>query len=207
MTPPLELATSTTLLFRLRDVSDTAAWEDFVARYSPKIFQWCCRNSLQESDAADVTQQVLLKLVTQMRSFEYDRSRGTFRAWLKTVTTNAVRDLGRRWQHQNVRGSGDTVTGEQLKSLADPQALANLTAGIEAQYQQELLKEAEARVQPRVQPHTWLAWQRTAVDQVAASDVAAEVDMTVAEVYVAKSRVNKMLRQEIRQMEAASDGS
>lgn len=207
MTKPLDMATSTTLLFRLRDVSDAEAWDDFVARYSPKIFEWCCRNSLQESDAADVTQQVLLKLVTQMRSFDYDRRRGTFRAWLKTVTTNAVRDLGRKWQNQNVRGTGDTITCEQLKSISDPKALDELSAGIEAQYQQEILREAESRVQLRVQPQTWQAWHGTAVEQKTAVDVAETVGMSVAEVYVAKSRINKMLRQEIQQMESASEGS
>ena len=57
------LKTSLTLLDRLRrDPKDQAAWSEFVARYGPRILQWCRGWGLQESDAQDVTQDVLLKL-------------------------------------------------------------------------------------------------------------------------------------------------
>jgi len=203
MTQPSEMATSTTLLTRLRDITDADAWTDFVDRYSPAVFEWCRKNSLQDSDAADVTQQVLLKLVTTMRTFEYDQHRGSFRGWLKTVTANTVTDLARQWQRRNIRATGDTVTAEQLNSIADPSALNALSDQIEAQYRQELLKEAESRVKVRVQPATWDAWYGTAVGQDKVADVAAAVGMTVSEVYVAKSRVTKMMREEVQRMEAA----
>lgn len=203
MANSLDMATSTTLLQRLRDVSDAEAWNDFVDRYSPRVFEWCRKNSLQDSDAADVTQQVLLKLVTTMRTFEYDQHRGTFRGWLKTVTTNTVRDLARQWQNRNVRAAGDTVTAEQLNSISTPSALDELSQRIEAQYRDELLREAESRIRVRVKTETWDAWHQTAVEQKKVVDVAAAVGMTVAEVYVAKSRVNKMMRDEVQRMEAA----
>jgi len=174
-----------------------------VNRYSPTVFEWCRRNSLQDSDAADVTQQVLLKLVTTMQSFEYDQHRGTFRGWLKTVTENAVKDLGRQWQRRNVKVAGDTITSDLLNSICDPTALNQLTEQIEAQYREEVLNEAKNQVKSRVKPATWEAWYRTAVDQHKVADVAVEVGMTVSEVYVAKSRVNKMLREEVQRMEAA----
>lgn len=203
MANSLDMATSTTLLQRLRDVSDAEAWNDFVDRYSPRVFEWCRKNSLQDSDAADVTQQVLLKLVTTMRTFEYDQHRGTFRGWLKTVTTNTVRDLARQWQNRNIRAAGDTVTAEQLNSISTPSALDELSQKIEAQYRDELLREAESRIRVRVKTETWDAWHQTAVEQKKVVDVAAAVRMTVAEVYVAKSRVNKMMRDEVQRMEAA----
>lgn len=203
MTTPSEMATSTTLLTRLRDVADTEAWTDFVNRYSPAVFGWCRNNSLQDSDAADVTQQVLLKLVTTMQTFEYDQHRGSFRGWLKTVTANTVKDLARQWQRRHVKATGDTVTAEQLNSISDPGALDDLSDQIEAQYRHELLKEAEARVKIRVKSATWDAWHRTAVDLQKVSEVAVAVGMSVSEVYVAKSRVNKMMREEVQRMEAA----
>lgn len=203
MNQPSELSTSTTLLARLCDVTDTEAWTDFVNRYSPAVFAWCRNNSLQDSDAADVTQQVLLKLVTTMQTFEYDQHRGSFRGWLKTVTANTVKDLARQWQRRHVKAAGDTITAEQLNSISDPGALDDLSDKIEAQYRHELLKEAEVRVKVRVQPMTWKAWHRTAVELDKVADVAVAVGMTVSEVYVAKSRVNKMMREEVRRMEAA----
>src|SRR5262245_53912191 len=84
--------TSGTLLGRLRHApDDPGGWAEFVRRYGPRIYQWCLDRRLQEADAQDVTQNVLLKLVAKMRTFEYDPKQ-SFRAWLKTVTGHALID-------------------------------------------------------------------------------------------------------------------
>ena len=76
------LKTSLTLLGRLRrDPKDQAAWSEFVARYGPRIRQWCRKWRLQESDAQDGTQDVLLRLNLLMARFVDDPS-GRFRGWL-----------------------------------------------------------------------------------------------------------------------------
>jgi RNA polymerase sigma-70 factor (ECF subfamily) len=81
--------TSVTLLGRLRNApKDPAAWSDFAAQYGSKIVRWCRRWGLQESDAHDP----LLKLNGPVATFVYDAS-GGFRAWLKTLTHHAWRDL------------------------------------------------------------------------------------------------------------------
>lgn len=119
--------TSHTLLMRVRDIEDRKAWNEFVDRYAPLIFNWCRRLRLQETDAADVTQEVLYKLVKAMREFRYDASRGTFRAWLKTVTSNAVRDLVQKWR-QPGQGSGDSGVFQLIGSVEDDESLDTLTA-------------------------------------------------------------------------------
>ena len=87
-----EARTSATLLGRLRrSPADEAAWCEFVDRYGRMIYRWCLRWKLQQVDAEDVTQIVLLKLADKMRTFVYDRAR-SFRAWLKTVTHHAWQD-------------------------------------------------------------------------------------------------------------------
>lgn len=191
--------TSRTLLARVRHADDRLAWQEFVDRYAPRIFHWCRRYQLQESDAADVTQEVLVKLVRAMQSFQYDPRRGSFRGWLKTVTANAVRDLLNSWKKAG-RGSGDTAIGRVLASVEDERAIDALRDEIEACHRLELVAEAERFVQQRVQPHTWLAYRGTAVEQRKAAEVARELGMPVAEVYVAKSRVLKMLRAAVRQL-------
>ena len=109
--------TSVTLLGRLRqDPKDQAAWNDFVARYEPKILQWCRGWRLQESDARDVTQAVLLKLHGLMAKFAYDPSR-SFRGWLKTLTHHAWRDLVAERKRAGI-GSGDSRMGEFFENIA-----------------------------------------------------------------------------------------
>src|SRR5262249_41621765 len=106
--------TSVTLLARLRrDPSDQAAWSDFVARYGPKILQWCRRWRLQEADAQDVAQDVLLKLHGRMATFSYDAS-GSFRAWLKTLAHHAWRDLVAERRRAGI-GSGDPAMAALLE--------------------------------------------------------------------------------------------
>ena len=157
---------------------------------------------MQESDASDVTQDVLTKLVTAMRSFEYDPRRGSFRGWLKTVTRNAVRDLGRRWRAGV--GTGDTQCNRFLNEISGPEPLSELASEIESQYEFELLAEAESRVKLRVKPETWTAYRMTAIDQLASTEVARSLGITISAVYVAKSRVIKLLREEVSRLDPGS---
>src|SRR5215203_3584410 len=88
----VESLTSVTLLCRLRRFpTDHEAWALFVERYGRKILAWCRQWNLQDADAEDVTQTVLLKLADKMKTFDYDAA-GSFRAWLKTVVRRVLID-------------------------------------------------------------------------------------------------------------------
>ena len=85
--------TSPTLLGRLRqEPADQGAWAQFVERYGRRIYTWCRQGKLQEADAEDVTQMVLVRLAQRMRAFAYDPSR-SFRGWLRTLTRHAWSDF------------------------------------------------------------------------------------------------------------------
>src|SRR5262249_25610674 len=110
------LKTSLTLLARLRhDPKDQAAWSEFVARYGPSIFQWCRGWGVQEADAQDVTQDVLLKLNGLMARFVYD-SAGSFRGWLRTLTHHAWCDLAAERRRAGL-GASDGRVFELFASL------------------------------------------------------------------------------------------
>src|SRR5271156_739538 len=85
--------TSLTLLERVQKFpADREAWDEFVRHYHPMIHAWCVKRGLQVSDADDVAQDVLVKLLTAMRKFRYDPSR-SFRGWLRSVTHNTWTDF------------------------------------------------------------------------------------------------------------------
>jgi RNA polymerase sigma-70 factor (ECF subfamily) len=71
---------------------DQEAWARFVDYYGGKVYSWCLRWGLQDADAQDVTQTVLLKLAGRMKEFTYDPGR-SFRAWLKLVAHNTWKDF------------------------------------------------------------------------------------------------------------------
>jgi RNA polymerase sigma-70 factor (ECF subfamily) len=192
--------TRVTLLFRLRrDPGDAAAWAEFVGLYEGKILGWCRAWHLQEADARDVAQAVLLKLAVRMRDFSYDPAR-SFRAWLKTVTRHAWLAF-REQQGRPGGGSGDSRVLEQLCSVA---AGEDLLRRLEEAFDRELLEEAVRRVRLRVEPQTWEAFRLTAEEGLSGAEASARIGMRVSQVYVAKRRVQQMLQQEVQKLDQAT---
>jgi RNA polymerase sigma-70 factor (ECF subfamily) len=189
--------TRITLLGRLRrDPANKAAWDEFVEHYGGKIFAWCRKWGLQDADAMDVAQTVLLKLVQQMKDFTYDPSR-SFRAWLKTLTSHALSDF-RDSRARRPHGSGDSDVGRMLQSV---EARTDLLEQLNQEFDRELLEEAMARVRLRVAPQTWEAFRLTALEQLSGAEAAQRIPMQVAQVFVAKRRVQKMLQEEVNRLE------
>jgi RNA polymerase sigma-70 factor (ECF subfamily) len=190
-------STSATLLGRLRrDPSDSVAWNELVHRYGPRVFAWCQRWRLQDSDAHDVTQAVLMRLLKMLPDFEYDSSK-SFRALLKTLAKYASIDLRDR-QHKAIGLSGDAADLAPWNEVA---ASNELEQSLQQEYERELLAEAMSRVARRVQPKTWEAFRLLAIEGVAGAEVAERLGMKVSAAYVAKSSVQKMLREEIQRTE------
>jgi RNA polymerase sigma-70 factor (ECF subfamily) len=184
--------TSPTLLARLRnDPSNEAAWDEFIEHYGRHIYRWCRQWRLQDADAQDVAQEILLQLARKLRYFAYD-PKSSFRGWLKTVAHHAWRDFvdGR----ELARPSGDERVWEVLHSV---EARDDLLQKLAEAFDYELLEAAKVQVRLRVAPHTWEAFRLLALEGIPAVEVAAAVHMQVAMVYVAKSKVQRMLKEEI----------
>jgi RNA polymerase sigma factor (sigma-70 family) len=189
--------TRLSLLERLRrQPEDQTAWREFVDRYAPRIYAWCKQWRLQEADARDVTQNVLLRLAEKMRTFTYDPQR-SFRGWLRTLTRHAWSDFVAAQQRAGW-GSGSSAVEEFLHSVASGDSLVS---HLEQQFDLELLEEARLRVQDRVDAHSWEAFRLATEENVSGGDVAARLGMTVVAVYKAKSRILKMLQDEIKQLD------
>jgi RNA polymerase sigma factor (sigma-70 family) len=185
--------TSATLMTRLqRSSADPPAWEEFVKRYHPMIRAWCLKWALQDSDADDVAQEVLVKLVAAIRKFQYDPAR-SFRAWLKTVTQHALADFvdARRKDPGRTAGAIDLVAESS-------DVRTDLERQMEDAFDSEVLELAMQLVKRRVKPTTWDAFALTAVEGLAGVAAAQKLQMPVAHVFVAKSRVQKMVRDEAR---------
>jgi RNA polymerase sigma-70 factor (ECF subfamily) len=192
--------TQVTLLARLRqDPTDQAAWDVFVERYGRQIYRWCRQWKLQDADAEDVTQDILVKLARKLRAFTYDPSR-SFRGWLRTIAHHAWRDFVDSPRRPQAASSDDEVW-ERIQSL---EAREDLIQKLQEAFDHELLEAAKARVRLRVAPHTWQAFRLVALEGLPVAEVAATVQMQVAMVYVAKSKVQKMLQEEIQKLEAGS---
>jgi RNA polymerase sigma factor (sigma-70 family) len=189
------------MLGRLRAVPvDQQAWVGFVDRYGPSIHAWCLEWRLSPDDAAEVTQQVLTHLVTRLRTFDYDPTK-SFRRWLWTVARHAWADFVTIRERAG-RGSGSEHTHDLLHRLS---ARDDLLARLASAFDLEMYEEAAARVRARVHARTWEAYHCTAVEGMSGQEVATALGMTIANVFVAKSSVLKLLRTEIQRLEQDGD--
>jgi len=189
--------TRITLLGRLRrDPTNEGAWSEFVDIYGPKIMGWCQKWRLQPADTQDVTQNVLMKLAEKLRDFDYDPAK-SFRAWLKTIVQHACSDF-KQGTRQPGLGSGDSHIAWVLLNA---EAREDLAKRLEEEFDREILQEAMHLVRLRVAPQTWQAFWLTASEGLSGAEAAERISMQVAQVYVAKRRVQKMLQAEIARLE------
>jgi RNA polymerase sigma-70 factor (ECF subfamily) len=180
--------TSASLLERLRLPGQQDAWARFVNLYAPLLQFWARRLGLQDTDAADLVQEVFATLVQKLPEFEYDREQ-SFRSWLRTVALN-------KWRNR-VRRRDPATPGTHGETLADLAAPDDPDAFGEAEYRQHLVARALQLMQTEFAPRMWKAcWEHVVADRPAA-EVAAELGIAVGTVYVAKARVLSRLRQEL----------
>jgi RNA polymerase sigma-70 factor, ECF subfamily len=181
------LETSHTLLARLRQPGEQAAWNRFVDLYTPLLYSWARRTGLQEDDAADLVQDVFTILLRKLPEFSYD-SRRSFRAWLRTVTMNHWRNDRRRLGRQP---AGQNVALDELPGGEDPDLFW------ETDYRRHLVACALRVMQAEFEPTTWRACWETTVGDRPAAEVAAELGISENAVYIAKYRVTRRLREEL----------
>jgi RNA polymerase sigma factor (sigma-70 family) len=183
-------ATRASLLVRLRDQQDQDAWREFVDLYVPVIYRYARKQGLQDADAVDLSQEVISAVAGAVGRLEYDPQRGAFRSWLYTVVRRKLANW-RRKQRLQPRGSGDTETQYLLMQCS---AADGLEAEWEVEWKQRVFAWACEQVRALVTDGTWQAFWRTAVDGQPSKQVAADLKMSVAAVYLARSRVIARLK-------------
>jgi RNA polymerase sigma factor (sigma-70 family) len=189
------LLTRASLLARLGDGADRAAWRQFVELYGSLVYGFARQRGLQDADAADLTQEVFLALARAMGRWHYDPRRGSFRGWLYGITRNKIGEFLLRRRSQPV-GSGDTDAHLRLADEPDPGI--DPDSDWESEFQRQLFRIAAARIQNSFAPTTWMAFWRTAVDGRSGASVAEELGVSVGAVYVARSRVLARLTEQVR---------
>lgn len=196
------LLTRASLLVRLRDPEDSAAWQQFVTLYGGLIYGFVRKRGLQDADAADLTQEVFQAMAKMAGRWQYDPRQGTFRGWLYAITRNQLAKFLRRRQ-THPPGSGGS--GAQQRLAAAPSPADDAEDMWEREYRQQLFRLAAEQVRGHFAEATWQAFWRTAVQGQGAAEVAAELRMSVGAVYVAKSRALARLTEQIRLLQTETE--
>lgn len=183
--------TRPSLLLRIKDAQDASAWTTFVEIYAPLVYRYCRRKGLQDSDSADVTQEVMAQVARSIREFDYEPQRGRFRDWLGSVIHSKVMNHFRSAPRSVV---GPIGAGGELAEPVDPGDLGSDWA---AEFNNHVLRVALDRIQPNFEPVTWRLFERVWLQNQKALDAANTEGVPIDTVYVAKSRVLKRLREEV----------
>ncbi len=190
-------STRVSLLARLRDAGDHAAWSDFVSLYAPVIYRFARRHGLQDADAADLTQDVLRSVAGGIDRFDPDPERGRFRSWLFTLAHRRLYDLQLQ-QRREAPASGDPEVARLLDEQPDRAEEQRWRQDLE----RELFRCAAEKVRPDFATTTWQAFWRTAVDGESGQQAAQALGLSVAAVYLARGRVMVRLKEQIARMTA-----
>lgn len=197
MTPPEilphESSLATSVLERVK-LREPAAWERLTRLFAPVVYAWVRRGGVREADAADVVQDVFLDIARSVDRFHRSREGGSFTGWVRTIAQRRIAD-----HFRNSSGpvpAGGTSARRMLEGIVAP-ALDGSSCSEPDDSPARLVRGGLDLIRDEFEQKTWTAFIRTALENRPAADVAAELNMSVGAVYVAKSRVTKRLRSEL----------
>ncbi len=199
------LSTRVSLVLRIK-AGDGRAWAEFVELYGRPLLRRLKKHHLQEADAQDVVQDVLLKVWKAIEEFDYDPTR-SFRGWLITVAKRALID----WWHKTNRPGQRGIGGEAvLPEPTDPQGFGELLADIA---DIEIFYRALAAVRSRVASSTWRVFEMRSgytlggkpLEIVCSAprsptEVASELAMELGAVNAAYCRTKQFLMEEVSKL-------
>jgi len=191
-------STRPSLLVRLRDPRDEAAWDEFVSLYGPLVRTLARRGGLQDADASDLEQEVYRSVAAAIDRFDPDPEQGSFRAWLFRIARNHMLNAFVA-KKRHPQGTGDTRVGQLLEAQLAPSP--DETALFDAAYRKRLFEWAASRVRAQFKESTWLAFWKTAVEGREVTEVARELNLTAGAIYVHRNRVMSRIREVISEVE------
>ncbi len=189
--------TRESLLVQVRSPANREAWDEFALIYRPVIYRLARHRGLQDADAQDLAQQVLMAVASAIGSWEKSNESVRFRHWLRRVARNAIVNALSRRPHD--RAAGGSSVHELL--MEQPQVDAESESQIELEYRRELYLRAAKIVRGDIDPETWQAFEMTVVENRSIEEAAVLLDKPVGTIYAARSRIMRRLREAVRELE------
>lgn len=181
--------THASLLIRVRDAADAAAWSEFHGLYAPLLYDYARSRGLNHEDAEDVRSECYQALVRQLREFEYDRTKGSFKSWLRTMVSRRVIDRLRKRRER--RADTDMLREIPVAPQSDDEAW-------EIEWKRQHLRYCVDLVRPMVSVQIWQAFKMLAEDGDSVDAVCKSLSMNASQVYKAKARMLKLIRERMQ---------
>ncbi|MGE3182318.1 MAG: RNA polymerase sigma factor [Phycisphaerae bacterium] len=194
----VEVTTHISLLDRLSDESDPAAWREFHDRYAELLRGFARRRYLQPADCDDIVQDVLLALGKALPNFAYDPNKGKFRAYLKTIAIRAIYKKSSQNRGEAMLGNLEEATRTACEDEEVDQAW-------ESEWREYHVRQAMRVLSAEIRDLDRQAFQMYGIDGRPIAEVSAALGMSHDAIYQAKSRILKRLSA-IIQRQVADEG-
>lgn len=187
--------TSYSLIERVHDLADDTSWVEFLGIYQPVVYRMARRRGLQDADAQDVIQQVFASIAKSIDGWKAGPDRPPFRAWLTTVSRNAITNALARKPRD--RGAGSTSVVNQLHAQSTPE---DTTTEIIKETRRQMVHWASEQIRSEFTEQTWEIFWKTSIEGVAVAEVASSTGRSVGAVYVTRHRVLARLKEKVAEM-------
>ena len=183
--------TRASLLIRIKDPRNARAWSEFDSIYRPMLHRFAAANGLDRADAEDVVQHGMAAVHKQMERFDYDRDKGRFRGWLRTVVNNHVRNLlkKRREPIAEVQDLNQTENREESPEAA-----------FDRMWMEEHLKHCLRKVRAEVEENTFVAFQHYVIDEWPVERVCKTMSIDRNQLYKIKWSITQKLQEKMRRL-------
>ncbi|MCU0720131.1 MAG: sigma-70 family RNA polymerase sigma factor [Pirellula sp.] len=185
--------TSITLLDSLRDPENRDGWQKLCLLYQPLLLAWLKKYDVQSCDADDLIQDVLMSVCESIKSFEHSGRPGAFRAWLKLILVNRLRNFWRTRDRKPHSPGGSTIE-QRLLELEDP--ASQLSQLWDQQHDLFVMKRLLEWTKRYFSAESWEVFVRVAIRGESAETVALERGVSLNSIFIAKSRILRRLRTE-----------
>lgn len=192
--------TRQSLLSRLRDCEDQEGWREFFDTYWRLIYKVARESGLEDAQAQDVVQTTFIYLTRRMPRFQYDRARGSFKAWLLRVTRSRISVLRRGPAAREVAlTDSDDEDTSIYESIPDPSADV-LDEIWQREWEQNIIQAALRRIRVKASAQQLLIFEMAALRGVPLNQVARTLEVSLMQVYLARHRVGKLFKSEVQRL-------
>lgn len=191
------IPTRQSLLTWLKHWEDRESWQAFFDTYWRLIYGVARKAGLSDAEAQEVVQETVIAVAKKMPEFKYDPVRGSFKAWLLTLTQWRISDQFRKRRQLAERHPDLAAKTSLMEAVPNPASEDRLAQVWEQEWQSNLMEVALERVKPRVSPRTFQIFQLHVLREWPVEKVTRTLSVGRAQVYLAKYRVSALLKKEI----------
>ncbi len=182
--------TQLSMLARVQQTHVGESWGEFAQMYDGMIQGWLVRQGVQQQDADDIRQEVMTIVLRRIGDFEHNGRTGAFRSWLKTITSNCLRDF---WKKKNRQAAGGPDLGEMAAQLED--GSSDQSVMWDAEHDRYVINHLLDQISQRMSDQSVTVFRRIVIDEESAEEVAADLGMKLGAARVAQHRVLNALKE------------